>query len=62
MSARSSVLHWYVWGPVHQPWAPHWVPNSGSHGFTTPFGRSGSCSGPTVVDKRLKEAAFGIIC
>ena len=32
------------------------------HGFTTAFRRSGLCSWPRVVDKRLNKAAFGIRC
>ena len=54
----SWVLHLEALGPVHLPWAPHWVPDLHCCGFTTPFGRGGSCTAPTAVDKQLNRLVW----
>ena len=56
-SSNGMVCLWALWS-VHLPWAPHWVPESGCHWFTTPFRRGGSCTGPMAVDKQLNKLAW----
>ena len=58
LSSSSWVLCLQALGSVCLPWAPHWAPEVGCcHGFTTLFGRGGSCTKPMVVDKQLNRLA-----
>ena len=58
LSSSNWVVCLWALGSVHLPWAPHWVPEFGCHGFTTLFRRGGWCTGPTVVDKQLNRLVW----
>ena len=55
LSSSSWAVCLWALGSVHMPQAPHWVPEFGCCRFTTPFGRGGSCTVPTVVDNNLTD-------
>ena len=58
LSSSSWVLCLWALGSVHLPWAPHWCQKLGCCGFTTPFGRGGSCPRPITVDKQLNRLTW----